>query len=116
MLANMSRSRPRQTSSGTDKTGATGFAEVFRAVGIGAWEWYLDSGLMTLDRTAMALLGIDPGTYDGFIHTWTSLIHPDDSPRVAEEIRRAMLTLDPFEAKYRINRPAGVTQWVRSRG
>jgi len=43
----------------------------------------------------MALLGIDPETYDGFIGTWTSLIHPDDSPRVAEETRRAMLTPGP---------------------
>ncbi len=112
----MSGSSPWQTSSGADTTDTTGFAEAFRAAGIGAWDWYVDSGLMMLDETAMVLLGIDPDTYDGFIHTWTSLIHPDDYPRVAEETRRAMVTLGPFQAEYRICRQNGATQWIQSRG
>jgi hypothetical protein len=76
ILARMSRSWPWQTSSGADSGDTTGFAEAFRAAGIGAWDWYVDSGLLLLDQTALAVMGIDPDTYDGFIHTWTSVIHP----------------------------------------
>jgi serine phosphatase RsbU (regulator of sigma subunit) len=94
----------------------TGFAEVFRAAGIGAWDWSLDSGVLKLDKTAMALMGIDPDTYDGLIHTWTSLVHPDDYPRLAEETRRAMYTGGPFLPKYRICRQDGSTRWVQSLG
>jgi serine phosphatase RsbU (regulator of sigma subunit) len=101
-----------------DTTGTadtTGFAEAFRAAGIGAWDWYLDSGLAVLDEPAMALLGIDPDTYDGYARTWTSLIHPDDHPRVDAEIRQAMYTLGPFDAEYRICLPDG-DRWIRVRG
>jgi serine phosphatase RsbU (regulator of sigma subunit) len=116
ILARMSRSWPWQTSSGADSGDTTGFAEAFRAAGIGAWDWYVDSGLLLLDQTALAVMGIDPDTYDGFIHTWTSVIHPDDYPRIAEETRRAMQELGALGQEYRICRPDGTTQWVRSRG
>jgi serine phosphatase RsbU (regulator of sigma subunit) len=116
----MSRSLPWQASSGavdTDATGATGFAEAaIRAAGIGTWDWHVGSGWLRLDKPAMELLGIDPETYDGFIRTWTSLIHPDDSSRVAEETRRAMLTLGPFGLEYRICRQDGATQRIQVRG
>jgi serine phosphatase RsbU (regulator of sigma subunit) len=112
----MSRSWPWQTSSDADTTDTTGFAEAFRAGGIGAWDWYVDSGLLLLDQTALAVMGIDPGTFDGFIHTWTSLIHPDDYPRIAEATRRAMQELGPLGQEYRICRQDGSTQWVQARG
>jgi serine phosphatase RsbU (regulator of sigma subunit) len=69
-----------------------------------------------LDETAMAVLGIDHDTYDGFIHTWARLIHPDDYSWVAEEARRAMQALGPLGAEFRIRRQDGATQWVQSRG
>jgi len=94
----------------------TGFAEAFRAVGIGAWDWSLDSGVLKLDETAMTVMGVDPDTYDGLIHTWTSLIHPDDYPRVAEQTRRAIYTGGPFGQKYRICRQDGTTQWIHAQG
>ena len=108
-----------QASPGMDATGTTdttGFAEAFLAAGIGAWDWDVDSGLVVFDEPAMALLGIDPDTYDGHVRTWASLIHPDDYSRVAAEIRRAMWTLGPFDTEYRICRRDRATQWIRVRG
>jgi serine phosphatase RsbU (regulator of sigma subunit) len=105
---------PWQAGSGAKDT--TGFAEAFRAAGVGAWDWYVDSGLMMLDDTALEVLGVDPATYDGFIHTWSSLIHPDDYPLVAEKTRLAMQERGPFEAQYRICRQDGTAQWIESRG
>lgn len=112
----MGRSWPWQASAEAGDTGTTRFAEAIRTAGVGAWDWYVDSGLLMLDKPAMALLGIDPETYDGFIRTWTSLIHPDDYPRVAEETRRAMLTLGPFGQEYRVCRRQSATQLIQVRG
>jgi len=115
----MSRSWPWQDSPGPDKTDATDtteFAEVVRAAGVGAWDWFLDSGELKLDETAMAVMGLDPDTYDGLIDSWTSLVHPDDYPWVAEDTRQAMFSGEPFAQEFRIRRPDGTTQWVESRG
>ena len=114
----MSRSWPWQDSQGADKTDTTDttdFAEAFRAAGIGAWDWFLDSGVLKLDEAAMAVMGVDPDTYDGLINTWTSLVHPDDYPWVAEDTRRAVYTGGPFDQEFRICRH-GTTLWVQSRG
>ena len=114
----MSRSWPWQDGSGantTDTTDTTDFAEAFRAAGIGAWDWFLDSGVLKLDEAAMAVMGVDPDTYDGLINTWTSLVDPDDYPWVAEDTRRAVYTGGPFDQEFRICRH-GTTLWVRSRG
>jgi serine phosphatase RsbU (regulator of sigma subunit) len=115
----MSRSRPWLGSLGADKPDTTdtpSFAEAFRAAGVGAWDWHLDSGLLKLDETAMVVMGVNPDTYDGLINTWTSLVHPDDYPLVAEDTRRAMFTGEPFAQQFRICRQDGATQWVQSRG
>jgi serine phosphatase RsbU (regulator of sigma subunit) len=112
----MSSSRPFQAGSGADTADMTGFAGAFRAAGIGAWDWSLESGVLKLDETAMATMGVDSDTYDGLINTWTSLVHPDDYPQVAEETRRAMHTGGSFGQKYRICRPDGSTLWVQAKG
>jgi hypothetical protein len=41
--------------------GKTGSWDGYRTTGVGAWEWYMASGLLCLDQTSMALLGVDPG-------------------------------------------------------
>jgi serine phosphatase RsbU (regulator of sigma subunit) len=99
----------------TDTTDTTDFAEAFRAAGVGAWDWFLGSGVLKLDETAMAVMGIDPDRYDGLINAWTSLVHPDDYPWVAEDTRRAVYTGGSFDQEFRICRH-GTTLWVRSRG
>ncbi len=116
ILTHMTRSWPWQASSGTDTADTAGSADAHRAAGIGAWYWYVDSGLVVLDEPGMELLGIDPDTYDGYVHTWTSLIHPDDYSRVAAGIRRAMSALGPFDTEFRVCRPDGAIQWIQVRG
>src|SRR5215472_17290369 len=58
--------------------GKTGSWDGYTATGVGAWEWYLASGLLCLDAVSMALLGVDPDTFDGRIETWINHVHPDD--------------------------------------
>jgi serine phosphatase RsbU (regulator of sigma subunit)/PAS domain-containing protein len=88
----------------------------FRATGVGAWEWHLASGRLQLDRPSMALLGIDPDTYDGRIETWISHVHPDDIGWVTAEVDKAISMCGPYQAEYRVCWPDGTTRWLQVRG
>ena len=96
--------------------GKTGSWDGYRTTGVGAWEWYMASGLLCLDQTSMALLGVDPDTYDGRIETWISHVHPDDIAWVTAELDKAISTRGPYQAEYRVCWPDGSTRWVQVRG
>jgi serine phosphatase RsbU (regulator of sigma subunit)/PAS domain-containing protein len=96
--------------------GKTGSWDGYRATGVGAWEWYMSSGLLCLDQPSMVLLGVDPDTYDGRIETWISHVHPDDIAWVTAEVDKAISTCGPYQAEYRVCWPDGSTRWVQVRG
>src|SRR5215472_10390865 len=96
--------------------GKAGSWDGYRATGIGAWEWYLASGVLCLDQPSMALLGVDPDTYDGRIETWISRVHPDDIAWVTAEVDKSISNCGPYQAEYRVCWPDGSTRWVQVRG
>src|SRR4029077_6482879 len=96
--------------------GKNGSWEGYRATGVGAWEWYLASGLLSLDQPWMTLLGVDPATYDGRIETWISHVHPDDIAWVTAEVDKAISTRGAYQAEYRVCWPDGSNRWVLVRG
>jgi serine phosphatase RsbU (regulator of sigma subunit)/PAS domain-containing protein len=96
--------------------GKAGPWDSYRITGVGAWEWYMASGLVRLDQSSMDLLGIDPDTYDGRIETWISRVHPDDIAWVTAEIDKAVATRGPYRAEYRVCWPDGSTRWLQVRG
>jgi serine phosphatase RsbU (regulator of sigma subunit)/PAS domain-containing protein len=96
--------------------GKTGSWDGYRATGVGAWEWYMASGKVCLDGPSMALLGLEPDSFDGRIETWISHVHPDDIAWVTAEVDKAVSTCGPYQAEYRVCRPDGSTRWVQVRG
>jgi serine phosphatase RsbU (regulator of sigma subunit)/PAS domain-containing protein len=94
----------------------TGSWDGYRATGVGAWEWHLASGLLCLDQPSMALLGVEPDTYDGRIETWISRVHPDDIAWVTAEVDKAISACGPYQEEYRVCWPDGTTHWVQVRG
>src|SRR5579875_3220728 len=108
--------QPRRVPREPAPAGSTGSWDGYRATGVGAWEWYMASGLLCLDEPSMALLGVDPDSYDGRIETWIGRVHPDDIAWVTAEVDKAVSTRGPYQAEYRICRPDGSTRWVHVRG
>jgi PAS domain-containing protein len=96
--------------------GEAGLYRAFRAVEVGAWAWYITSGLLDLDERSLALLGVGQDVYDGRIETWLGLVHPDDIAWVTTEVDKAVSTFGPYDAEYRVCRPDGTTRWVQARG
>jgi len=94
----------------------TGFRQAFSANQVGGWVWYIGPGVLHLDEPAMALLGIDPDAYDGRIQTWLRLVYPDDVSWVTAEMDKAVATLGPYDAEYRVCPPDGTTRWLQARG
>src|SRR6185437_14345025 len=96
--------------------GEKGLQEAHGATHIGAWVWELDPGRLALDEPAMAILGVDPETYDGRIETWLGMVHPEDVGWVTAALDKAVSALEPYDAEYRIHRPDGRVRWLQIRG
>jgi serine phosphatase RsbU (regulator of sigma subunit)/PAS domain-containing protein len=94
----------------------TGFQQAFSANQVGGWIWYPGPGVLHFDEPALALLGVDRDAYDGHIKTWIDLVHPEDISWVTAEVDKAVATLGPYDAEYRVCRPDGTTRWVQARG
>lgn len=58
------------------------------------------------------LLGISPETLTGGVHTFASLIHPDDLPAVAAGCEVGLQSQKPMVHEYRVVLPDGQTKWV----
>ncbi|SPL99041.1 Serine phosphatase RsbU, regulator of sigma subunit [[Actinomadura] parvosata subsp. kistnae] len=83
---------------------------------VGTWDWDVRTGRITWNAATLAILGVDPGTFDERIETWTSIVHPEDLPWVLADIDEAIQTGRMYGSEYRICRPDGTSGWVRARG
>ncbi|WP_345714067.1 SpoIIE family protein phosphatase, partial [Kineococcus glutinatus] len=86
------------------------------AAGVGGFDWDLRTGELTWDARLLELFGYDEQTFDRTIAAFEARVHPDDLPRVGEELQAAVETGGPFEMEYRVVRPAGDVRWVTARG
>ncbi|WP_206061778.1 PAS domain-containing protein, partial [Nonomuraea basaltis] len=83
---------------------------------VGTWDWDIRTGDVIWNDAMFTVLGVDPGTFDGRIETWTGIVHPEDLPWVLSDIDEAMRTGRMYSAEYRVCRPDGTSGWVRVRG
>ena len=83
---------------------------------VGAWEWDIASGELTLDDRSLAVFGIDPAGFEGHVEAWLSAVHPDEIARVAAETDRAISTLGQCDFEFRVGDPDGTIRWVQVRG
>ncbi|MGI5194493.1 SpoIIE family protein phosphatase [Streptomyces sp. CA-288835] len=85
------------------------------AVRVGTWDQNLRTGDVVYDETTMAILGIDPESFDGRVDTVVELVHPDDLPRVVAAVERAIRQRGEYAAEYRLCRPDGSVVWIEAR-
>jgi PAS domain S-box-containing protein len=92
--------------------------EIFKLVHgigrIGHWEWNSLTDENKWSPEIQALYGLEPGTFEGTYDAWAKLIHPDDLPRAAEEVRRALETGRYF-TEFRVIWPDGSVHWLEAR-
>ncbi len=82
----------------------------------GVWEWDMVGGLVTWSDRTHELHGIPIDSFGGRLEDFTTLVHPDDLPRVTELIQAATRDRMPYEAEFRVRYPDGSVHWLSTAG
>ncbi len=85
-------------------------------VGVGVYDYDLDSGRLTWSRSLADIYGLPPGAVIDRYDDWPRLVHPDDVERVEREWRRAVAAREPFDLEFRIVKPSGEERWLATKG
>lgn len=81
------------------------------------WDWNLGDGSIHLSPRCAAILGHKEDRLRGDVKFWSSLIHPEDLPRVKADVIAHLKKRAPeFQGEYRIRNKFGEYQWVLCRG
>ena len=84
---------------------------------LGIWDWDLTTGRASWTERTLGMLGYDPNEFEPNLKNWKRLIHPDDWPRVSQNLNLHIEHKEPlFLAEYRIMNKRGQWQWVQARG
>lgn len=85
---------------------------------IGTWDWNVPDNVVTADDKFAAMFGVDP-LRAGLglpIEDFFAAIHPEDAPRVRQQIDAALRDGSPFRSEYRIASPDGTIHWIIASG
>lgn len=86
------------------------------AAGIGIWDWDLATGALVADDQNQRLYGVQPGEFKSHVSDWIWRVHPDDAPRVQQELELALKGERDYESVYRIIWPDGSSHHIRAYG
>ncbi|MGH9564880.1 MAG: PAS domain-containing sensor histidine kinase, partial [Candidatus Angelobacter sp.] len=85
-------------------------------VGVGIWEWDLQTGALMWSEEIRRLHGFTEETFDGRYETWMESIHPEDRSQVHHSITEAMAKGGEYQAQYRAVYPDKSIHWLEARG
>jgi PAS domain S-box-containing protein len=84
---------------------------------LGISDWDLTTGSAYRTARTLGMLGYEANEFELNLKNWKELVHPEDWPRVTENLNRHLEGKEPvFLAEYRILNKDGQWQWVRARG
>jgi len=99
------------------------------ATHIGMFDWNVPARTVLWTQAHEAIFGYAPAaatattttatataTTEHDYRAWADRVHPEDMPRVEEELRRCQRDRTPLEVQYRIIWPDGSLHWVDSKG
>lgn len=87
-----------------------------QCVGIGIWEWDLETGGLEWCDEIRRLHGFAADTFDGRYESWMQSIHPEDRSQVHESITHALAANSEYEVQYRVMWPDKSIHWLEARG
>jgi PAS domain S-box-containing protein len=85
---------------------------------IGVWSWNIKTDTVVADKNLAIMFGVSQQeAANGLpLKVFTNSIHPDDRPRVLEEIAAILKVGGSFESEYRTFGPKKSIRWVMVRG
>ncbi len=85
-------------------------------VGIGIWEWDLQTGELVWSDEIRRLHGIQVEKFDGRYESWMDSIVPEDRQQVHQSITEALVQKGEYEVQYRVVFPDKSLHWLEARG
>lgn len=88
------------------------------SIGIGTWEWSIETGRITGDRRFAKLFGIEPERVaaGGGFESVLTYIHADDRAMVLAEVQQALSGGTPLMVEFRVVRGDGDVRWLLTQG
>ncbi|MBL7998412.1 MAG: PAS domain-containing protein [Candidatus Kapabacteria bacterium] len=92
--------------------------QIIRSTNIGTWEWNIETGVLVINERWAEMLGYTYDEAKNFRNgTWSVMVHPDDIPRVDEELRAHFAGIkDVYNAEMRVRNKNGHWVWIRDSG
>ena len=85
-------------------------------VGIGIWEWDLQTGALAWSDEIRRLHGIEVEKFDGRYESWMESIVVEDRQQVHTSITDALASNGEYEVQYRVLFPDKSMHWLEARG
>src|ERR1051326_3640002 len=85
-------------------------------VGIGIWEWDLQTGALVWSDEIRRLHGIEVEKFDGRFESWMESILSEDRLQVQQSITEALASKGEYEVQYRVIFPDKSVHWLEARG
>jgi PAS domain S-box-containing protein len=85
-------------------------------VGIGIWEWDLQTGELDWSDEIRRLHGIEVEKFDGRYESWMESILPEDRQHVHQSITEALANKGEYEVQYRVIFADKSLHWLEARG
>lgn len=90
---------------------------VIAGANLGIWDWQIQTGSTVYNDRWAEMLGYGLDDIEPNSDTWESLMHPEDRPRVMDEVRRHFDDeTDLYQAEFRMRTKSGSWHWVLSCG
>jgi PAS domain S-box-containing protein len=86
-----------------------------RSVGLGTWEWNVETGEAHWDAAMFRLRGMEPRETALDAEERLAMTHPDDVEGVKRALREAVLNTGPTHYEFRVVWPDGTVRWLASR-
>jgi PAS domain S-box-containing protein len=86
-----------------------------RSVGMGTWEWDVDTGEAVWYEAMFRLRGMAPQAEALNAEQRLAMTHPDDVESVRRALRQATKNTGPTSYEFRVVRPDGTVRWLASR-
>jgi PAS domain S-box-containing protein len=84
---------------------------------LGIWDWDLTTGKAIWSERNLERLGYEPNELEPNLKNWKKLVHPEDWPKVAEDLNLHLQgKLPAFATQYRILKKSGDWLWVQAQG
>lgn len=82
---------------------------------IGVWDWNISTQELTWTDNVYTIHGVSPDTFTVTYAAFQRLIHPEDTVRVEQELKKSITHHTPFTLEFRIVTPEGQIRWVSTR-